>query len=76
MRELGLACIGFILEFLVFYAAGSLLIRTLKIKSDSSLIFILGYLTYFAVFELVIVPLTLKWVSLTMAAYIWAGIMP
>lgn len=75
MRELGLACIGFILEFLVFYAAGSLLIRTLKIKSDSSLIFILGYLTYFAVFELVIVPMTLKWVSLTMAAYIWAGIM-
>lgn len=26
-------------------------------------------------FELVIVPMTLKWVSLTAAAYIWAGIM-
>lgn len=75
MRELGLACIGFVLEFLVFYAAGSFLIRILQIKADSSLTFILGYLTYFAVFELVIAPMTLKWVSLTMAAYIWAGIM-
>lgn len=44
-------------------------------KGDCSLTFILGYLVYFAVFELVIVPMTLKWVSLTAAAYIWAGIM-
>ena len=32
-------------------------------------------LTYFAVFELVTVPMTLKWVSLTTAACIWAGLM-
>ena len=44
-------------------------------KRGLFLTFILGYLVYFAVFELVIVPMTLKWVSLTAAAYIWAGIM-
>ena len=75
MRELCLACAGFALEFIVFYAAGIVLTRILKVKGDCSLTFILGYLVYFAVFELVIVPMTLKWVSLTAAAYIWAGIM-
>ena len=75
MRELCLACAGFALEFIVFYAAGIVLVRILKVKGDCSLTFILGYLVYFAVFELVIVPMTLKWVSLTAAAYIWAGIM-
>ena len=75
MRELCLACAGFVLEFIVFYAAGIVLARILKIKVDCSLTFILGYLVYFAVFELVIVPMTLKWVSLTAAAYIWTGIM-
>ena len=75
MRELCLACAGFALEFIVFYATGIVLVRILKVKGDCSLTFILGYLVYFAVFELVIVPMTLKWVSLTAAAYIWAGIM-
>lgn len=75
MKELCLACIGFVLEFAVFYAVGSLLTRILKMKKDVSLTFILGYLTYFAVFELVTVPMTLKWVSLTTAACIWAGLM-
>ena len=70
MRELCLACAGFVLEFIVFYAVGFVLARILKIKGDCSLTFILGYLVYFAVFELVIVPMTLKWVSLTAAAYI------
>ena len=49
MKELCLACIGFVLEFAVFYAVGSLLTRILKMKKDVSLTFILGYLTYFAV---------------------------
>lgn len=57
-----------------FYAVGFVLDRILKIKG-LFLTFILGYLVYFAVFELVIVPMTLKWVSLTAAAYIWTGIM-
>ncbi len=75
MREAGLACIGFILESLVFYAAGSLLTKILKIKADISFVFILGYLGYFAVFELLIVPMTLLWVPLTTAAYVWAPFM-
>lgn len=75
MKELCLACIGFVLEFAVFHAAGSLLSRVLKIERDGSLTFILGYMVYFAVFELVMVPMTLKWVSLTVASDIWAGAM-
>ena len=42
MRELCLACAGFVLEFIVFYAAGIVLARILKIKGDCSLTFILG----------------------------------
>ena len=75
MREACLACIGFVLEFLIFYAAGSLLAKILKIKADISFVFILGYLGYFAVFELLIVPMTLLWVPLTTAAYVWAVFM-
>ena len=73
MREACLACIGFVLEFLIFYAAGSLLAKILKIKADISFVFILGYLGYFAVFELLIVPMTLLWVPLTTAAYVCSG---
>ena len=75
MREACLACIGFLLEFLIFYAAGSLLAKILKIKADISFVFILGYLGYFAVFELLIVPMTLLWVPFTTAAYVWAVFM-
>ena len=75
MREACLACIGFVLEFLIFYAAGSLLAKILKIKADISFVCILGYLGYFAVFELLIVPMTLLWVPLTTAAYVWAVFM-
>ena len=74
LREACLACIGFVLEFLIFYAAGSLLAKILKIKADISFVFILGYLGYFAVFELLIVPMTLLWVPLT-AAYVGAVFM-
>ena len=42
MRELCLACAGFALEFIVFYAAGIVLVRILKVKGDCSLTFILG----------------------------------
>ena len=51
MRELCLVCAGFALEFIVFYAAGIVLVRILKVKGDCSLTFILGYLVYFAVFD-------------------------
>ena len=32
MRELCLACAGFALEFIVFYATGIVLVRILKVK--------------------------------------------
>ena len=39
MRELCLACAGFVLEFIVFYAAGIVLARILKIKGDCAILF-------------------------------------
>lgn len=71
MRELYLAGIGLLLESMIFMAAGSLLTKALKIKADISLRFVLGYLVYFSVFELLFVPMTLLWVSLTRACKIW-----
>ncbi|MBU5482326.1 DUF6077 domain-containing protein [Blautia sp. MSJ-19] len=75
MKELILACAGFVIEGVVFYAAGSVVSRILKLKADRTLTFIVGYLAYFSVFELMIVPMTLKWVSLTTAGRIWAVLM-
>lgn len=74
MRELSLACIGILLESMIFMAAGSLLMKALKIKKDISLTFVLGYLLYFSVFDLFFVPMTLLWVSLTSACIVWAVI--
>ena len=75
MREACLACIGFVLETTIFFAAGRLLSKALKIKSDISLQLIMGYLVYFAVFEVVIVPMTLLWVPLSRAAALWVLIL-
>lgn len=72
MRELCLAGIGLLLESMIFMAAGTLLTKALKIKTDISLTFVLGYLVYFSVFELFFVPMTLLWVSLTRACIVWA----
>ena len=36
MREVCLACIGFILEMTIFFAAGRLLSKALKLKEDIS----------------------------------------
>ena len=72
MREACLASIGFILEMFIFFAAGRLLSKALKLKGDISLQLILGYLVYFAVFEVVTVPMTLLWVPLSRAAALWA----
>ena len=71
MREVCLACIGFILEMTIFFAAGRLLSKALKLKEDISLQLILGYLVYFAVLEVVVVPMTLLWVPLNRAAALW-----
>ena len=51
MQELILAIAGLILELLVFFCAGSLLTRILKIKAEITMELVLGYLLYFAVFE-------------------------
>lgn len=72
MREVCLACIGFILEMIIFFAAGRLLSKALKIKGNLSLQLVLGYLVYFAVFEVVMVPMTLLWVPLNVASAVWA----
>ena len=71
MREVCLACIGFILEMTIFFAAGRLLSKALKLKEDISLQLILGYLVYFTVLEVAVVPMTLLWVPLNRAAALW-----
>ena len=63
MQELILAIVGLILELLVFFCAGSLLTRILKMKAEVTMELVLGYLLYFAVFEILAVPMTLKWGS-------------
>ena len=75
MKDVCLACIGFILQTMIFLAAGRLVFQVLKLKEDISLQLILGYLAYFAVFEILFTPMTLLWVSLSTAAGIWAVIM-
>ena len=75
MQELILAIAGLILELLVFFCAGSLLTRILKIKAEITMELVLGYLLYFAVFEILAVPMTLKWVKLSAFSYLWMAIM-
>ena len=75
MKDVCLACIGFILQTMIFLAAGRLVFQVLKLKEDISLQLILGYLAYFAVFEILFTPMTLLWVSLSTAAGVWAVIM-
>lgn len=75
MRELMLIPAGIILELLVFFCAGSLLMRLLRMKAETSMALFMGYLLYFSVFELIAVPMTLKWISLTHFAWFWAAVM-
>lgn len=75
MRELMLIPADIILELFVFFCAGGLLMRALKMKAETSMAVFMGYLLYFVVFEVVAVPMTLKWVSLTHFALVWAVIM-
>ena len=75
MRELMLVPIDIILELLVFFCTGSLLMRVLRMKAETTMAVFMGYLLYFVVFEAVAVPMTLKWVSLTHFAWFWAAVM-
>ena len=63
MQELILAIAGLILELLVFFCAGSLLTRILKMKAEVTMELVLGY------------PMTLKWVKLSTFSYLWMVIM-
>ena len=74
MRELMLVPIDIILELLVFFCTGSLLMRVLRMKAETTMAVFMGYLLYFVVFEAVAVPMTLKWVSLTHFAWFWAAV--
>ena len=47
MQELILAIAGLILELLVFFCAGSLLTRILKMKAEVTMELVLGYLSVF-----------------------------
>lgn len=71
MIELMRAGCGFCLQFLVFFVFGSVLMKTLKMKQDSSMAVILGYLLYFSIFELIVVPMTLLWVPLHAFSVCW-----
>lgn len=75
MKELCLACAGIVLESLVFFSMGSLLMRGLKLRANAAMAYILGYLSYMCLFELITVPATLLWVPLTVLARAWVLLM-
>jgi hypothetical protein len=62
---------GILVELAVFFCAGSLLIDRLKMKAEASLSIIFGYLLYFAVFEVLVLPMTLAWVPLNVLCIVW-----
>lgn len=75
MRELVIAAVGFVLQLAVFFCAGSLFMSFLKMKGEAMTAVIAGYLAYFAVFELLAVPMTLLLVPLKMLTAVWAVFM-
>lgn len=74
MRELLIAIVGMILESMVFFSIGSLVMKALKMKSNASFAFVTGYLVYFAVFELIATPMTLAWAPLKTLTIVWTVI--
>lgn len=75
MRELLTAGVGILIQLTVFFCIGSLLMHKLKMEADTSQALIFGYLLYFAVFEILAVPMTLTWVPLKVLAWVWAVIL-
>lgn len=72
MKEIVLAGIAFLLQFSVFISIGNILMYKMKLKKDLSMSLLLGYIAYFSVFGIFMIPLTFMWVSLSAAAKIWA----
>lgn len=71
MLEFIKAGISIILEFMIFFCAGSLFMHKLKMKADASLALVFGYLLYFSVFEVLTVPMILAWVPLHVLCIVW-----
>lgn len=72
MRELIVAAVGILLQLGVFFCIGSLVMYVLKMKAEASLALVLGFLTYFALFEVIAVPMTLALVPLKVLTVVWA----
>lgn len=75
MRELIMAVIGLVLQAAAFYAVGSLVMHFLKMRQEVSLAFVVGFAAYFAMFELLAVPMTLLKVPLHVLSAVWMGIL-
>lgn len=75
MRELIVAAAGMVLQLAVFFCIGSLVMYGLKMKAEASLAVVLGFLAYFALFELIAVPMTLVLVPLKVLTIVWAVLM-
>ena len=65
MAEIIKAGIGLVLEFVVFFCLGNLLMRKLKMREEASLSLVLGYILYFSLFEIAAVPMVLSWEALS-----------
>ncbi len=71
MSEFVKAAAAFFLQMSVFFLFGRLLMSLLRLKKDASLALVLGYLLYFALFEVMAVPMTLLWVPLNGLCIVW-----
>lgn len=75
MIEFIKAGLGLILEFIIFFCAGSLIMQKMKMKAEASLALVLGYLLYFSIFEILAVPMTLAWIPLHTLCLVWGLIL-
>lgn len=72
MRNLFLAVVSLLVQTGIWFALGSLLVRLLRLEADAAKELIFGYLLYFALFELLAVPMTFAWAPLSLLAGIWS----
>lgn len=71
MLELLRAGVSLILQLILFFCGGSLLMNRLKMKRDGSLALLIGYLLYFSIFEVVVLPMILLWIPLRTFTILW-----
>lgn len=75
MRMLITAAVSELLQLLIFFSLGSLLMHLFRCKADASLSVAAGYIVYFSLFELVNIPATLMWMPLGTFSRIWAAVL-